>query len=131
MQGMSIYDDLINVIVGESFEHGDACLYEKSIAFEFKFPESFAGGISKLSSKEKTLIEQEFNSTSIDWNSFLEARYKSNKSPICLHISKPIFFRNNELAFVYKSQSGSEFYNIYEKVDSEWQFKENIITVIK
>ncbi|MGB4837986.1 MAG: hypothetical protein WBP08_03225 [Saprospiraceae bacterium] len=126
----NLYDDLVGLVVKESFKQGEECLNIESISFEFKFPEFFNGGITILTINEKGLIEEGLKSSPIDWNDILKTRYKSKNSSNCLHISKPIFFRNDKFAFIYKAQNGAEFYNIYEKLESGWQFKENIISTL-
>jgi hypothetical protein len=125
------YDSLLRSVLKTSFEDNeDKCVYNRSVSFEFRFPDSFDGGYSHLSKGERELIEQQFKSPSFDWNIILRGRFRSSDSPNCLHISKPIFFRGNKFAFVFTAQLGAEYYSIYENVNSYWQFKENIIIVL-
>lgn len=125
------YDDLVEVIVQEYFGQGqEICLNEKSVSFEFKFPASFNGGVTKLAAEEISLFERELNSPPISWKNSLKTMYKSKDSFDCLSISKPIFFRNDKLAFVYESQSGTGFFSLYEKTESGWKFKETLMTTL-
>lgn len=125
------YDGLVDLIVLEYFgQEQEICLNEKSVSFEFKFPASFNGGVTKLSAEEISLIERELNSPPISWKNSLKTVYKSKDSFDCLSISKPIFFRNEKLAFVYESQSGAGFFSLYKKTESGWKFKETLMTTL-
>lgn len=126
-----LYDDLVEVIVQEYFgKRQEICLNEKSVSFEFKFPTSFNGGVTKLTAEEISLFERGLNSPPISWKNSLNTMYKSRDSFDCLSISKPIFFRNTKLAFVYESQSGAGFFSLYEKTESGWKFKETLMTTL-
>lgn len=126
----SALNDLVELILSESFNEDEkVCLYASSISFDFRFPDSFNGGAINLSNEEMKIIEEEFKKNSVKWNDILQKKYKST-GPNCLHMSRPIIFRNGLVAFVYISQFGAEFYNVYEKIGTDWRFKENLITLI-
>lgn len=127
-----LIQDLVTYIIQESFpDNTEVCLNEKSMSFEFKFPDSFIERDTTFSKEEIAIIEKEFNSAPINWKETLKTRYKSNRSPGCLFLSKPIFFRNNQLAFVYESRLGSAFYTLYEKHNSGWKLKETLISTME
>jgi len=122
--------NLIEYILIEFFDaNEEICLINQSISFDFKFPSTFKGGDTNLSIEERTLIEERFKGNPIKWKDIIQSEYIS-KDYNCLRISEPIIIRNGRIAFVYKSQAGSEFYDIYENAGKGWKLKENIITIL-
>lgn len=122
-------EDLVSFIIQESFpENRDVCLNQNSVSFEFKFPDSFTERDSTLLKEEIAIIEKEFKSAPINWKETIRTSYKSKRSAGCLFLSKPIFLRNNQLAFVYAFQVGTTFYRLYEKQRCGWKLKEILIT---
>ncbi len=89
--------ELVSAILSEVTrrDRDNICLIEKSVSFDFRFPDSINEETDGLTEEEKRSIESEFSRGSIKWSEVLGKSFQT-KGKNCIAISKPVLFRNGK-----------------------------------
>ncbi len=127
-QGMSVDYDLVNKVL--SSYSSDGCLQPTSIRLDFKFPEEFKNDNDLFTDTQLIFIEKELEQPAITWNVEKLESYVLGKGKNCLQIARPIMVENSTMAFIYLTDGQSEFYDVYQLNQGQWDLKENLITLI-